>query len=119
MDARIQIALRIIEEKKASIHLDLSETSKVLHLSEPHMLRLFHREVGKSFRRYLRDLRMAKAAELVRTQVPTKDVACACGYTDTRNFYRDFKSVYAMTPREMWLKQLMKSNVSSSLGQAA
>ena len=119
MDARIQIALRIIEEQKASIQLDLSETSRALHLSEPHMLRLFHREVGKSFPRYLRDMRMAKAAELVRARVPTKDVARACGYNDTSNFHRDFKSVYGITPKEMWLKELMKSNDSSSQRDAA
>jgi len=119
MDPRIQIALRIVDEQKASAHLTLVETSRALHLSEPHLLRLFHREVGRSFRRYLRDRRMAKAAELVKAQVPPKDVACACGYTDMSNFYRDFKSTHGITPKEMWLKELMKSNDSSSRAQAA
>src|SRR5436309_2891221 len=104
MDPRIQIALRIVDEQKASVHLTLAEISRALHLSESHMLRLFHREVGKSFARYWRDVRMANAAVLIRAQVPTKDVARECGYSDTSNFYRDFKGVYGMTPRQMWLK---------------
>jgi AraC-like DNA-binding protein len=119
MDPRIQIALRIVDEQKASVHLTLAETSRTLHLSTPHLLRLFHREVGKSFPRYLRDVRMAKAAELVRAQAPTKDIARECGYNDTSNFYRDFKSVYGITPKEMWLNELMKSTDGSSQQKAA
>jgi AraC-like DNA-binding protein len=119
MDPRIQIALRIVEEQDASVHLTLAETSRMLRLSMPHLLRLFHREVGKSFPRYWRDVRMAKAAELVRAQAPTKDVAHACGYTDMSNFHRDFKSVYGITPKEMWLKELKKSSDGSSHPQAA
>lgn len=69
MDPRIQIALRIVDEQKVSVHLTLVEISRTLRLSTPHLLRLFHREVGKSFPRYLRDVRMTKAAELVRAQV--------------------------------------------------
>ena len=61
VDARIQIALKIIEEGKASIQLSLAETSRTLGLSEEHLYRLFHREIGKTFRRHLRDARMVRA----------------------------------------------------------
>lgn len=107
MDPRISITLNIIEERQASIQLSLGDTCRTLGLSEAHMLRLFHREVGKTFRRHLRDVRMIRAAELVKQDAqPIKLIAIECGYNDICNFYRDFKAVHGTTPRDMRLREL-------------
>jgi AraC-like DNA-binding protein len=107
VDPRIRITLRIVEERQASIQLNLTETSRMLGLSEPHLLRLFHREVGKTFRRYLRDVRMVRAAELVKQNTRSiKRIALECGYSDVSNFYRDFKGIHGITPREVRLRAL-------------
>ena len=104
MDPRIRIALRIVEESKASIQLSLTETSSMLGLSEAHLHRLFHREVGKTFRQHLRVVRMIRAAELVKQNaLSIKQIALDCGYSDVSNFYRDFKSIHRITPRELRL----------------
>jgi AraC-like DNA-binding protein len=108
LDPRIRIVLKIAEEHNASIQLGLAETSRTLGLSEAHLLRLFHREVGKTFRRHLRDVRMNRAAELVkRNDLSIKGIAFECGYTEVSNFYRDFKDVHGTTPKEVRLRQLM------------
>ncbi len=107
MDPRIRVTLRIIEERNASVRLNLTETSTLLGLSEAHLLRLFHREVGKTFRKHLRDVRMIRAAELVKhTSRPIKQIALECGYDDLSNFYRDFRTVHATTPREVRLREM-------------
>ncbi len=116
MDPRIRITLKIVEERKASIRLSLTETSRMLGLSEAHLLRLFHREVGKTFRRHLRDLGMIRAAELVKHNARSiKQIALECGYGDVSNFYRDFRTVYGATPREVRLRELaVLADVSQS-----
>ena len=118
MDPRIRITLRIVDERKASIQLSLEDTSKILGLSEAHLLRLFHREVGKTFRRYLRDVRMIRAAELVKQNARSiKQIAIDCGYSDLGNFYRDFRSVHSVTPREVRLGELsMLADLSQASG---
>jgi AraC-like DNA-binding protein len=79
VDPRIRITLNIIEERKASSQFSLTETSRMLGLSEPHLLRLFNREVGKAFRRHLRDVRMSRAAALVKeNKCSIKQVAHDC-----------------------------------------
>ena len=107
MDPRIRITLRIVEERKASIQLGLTETSVMFGISEAHLHRLFHREVGKTFRRHLRDVRMIRAAELVKQgTLSMKQIALDCGYSDVCNFYRDFKNIHGLTPREVRFRQL-------------
>src|SRR5271157_3326183 len=53
-DYRIRIAVRIIEELRGDIHLNLKECSGLLGVTEAHLLRLFKREIGMTFRGYLR-----------------------------------------------------------------
>ena len=114
MDPRIQIALKIVEEGKASIRMSLTETSRILGLSETHLLRLFHRDVGKTFRRYLRDMRMFRAAEMVRqSTLSIKQIALDCGYSDVSNFYRDFKGVNGITPRQVRFRELTARAIAS------
>jgi AraC-like DNA-binding protein len=108
VDPRIRIILRIVDEGKASTQSSLTAASRTLGLSETYLLRLFHDEVGQTFRRYLRRVRMTRAAKLVKeTARPIKQIALECGYSDVSNFYRDFRSIYAITPREVRLRELL------------
>jgi AraC-like DNA-binding protein len=124
LDPRVSITLNIIEERQASVQLNLADTCRTLGLSEAHMLRLFHREVGKTLRQHLRDVRMTRAAELVKHDAqPIKLIAFNCGYSDICNFYRDFKTVHGMTPRIMRLRELaacaaLKPTVDSRAGRS-
>jgi AraC-like DNA-binding protein len=112
VDPRIGITLRIIEERKGSLQFDLSETSRMLGLSEAHLRRLFQREVGKSFHRYLRNARMTRATELLREYTSSiKQISVECGYSDLSNFDRDFRSVYGITPRQARFKEWAKLSI--------
>jgi AraC-like DNA-binding protein len=101
MDPRIRVILRIIEERKGLTPLVPNDTGKLLGLSEAHFLRLFHRHVGITLRRYMRQARMNRAAKLLKNPtLSIKGIAFTCGYDDISNFYRDFKQVHAINPRQ-------------------
>lgn len=107
MDARIQILLRIIEERGGALPMSSKQIGGLLGLGEARVRRLFSTEVGKTLRRHLLEVRMARAAALLRDSVlPIKTIASDCGYTVVTNFYRDFKNVYGTSPMQMRLMQM-------------
>ena len=108
MDPRIRIILRIIEERKGPGPPASNEIGELLGLSEAHFLRLFHRQVGTTFRRYLREIRMRRAADLLKNHtLSIKQIASDSGYNDVSNFYRDFKQVHGINPRQVRFKRLL------------
>lgn len=109
IDPRIALILRVIGERIVDVGPALTSTSKLLGLSKPRWRRLFKREIGEAFQRYLLKTRMSRAAELTRdSTLPIKEIAFASGYHDVSNFYRDFKKVHAQTPRQMRAQPLAK-----------
>lgn len=104
MDARIRFALRFIEERGGAIGITPKEIGSLLGLGDARFLRLFRTEVGTTLRRHLLEVRMARAAELLKAgNPPIKTIAFDCGYTLVSNFYRDFKLVYGISPKQMRL----------------
>ena len=102
MDQRVRLLLRMMRENKGTINFSSKDAGKLLGIGEAHLLRIFNRDVGSTFRGYLRAVRMAGAAELVRNGItPIKSVATDLGYTDISNFYRDFKQFHGVTPAQM------------------
>ena len=97
--------LKLISEHDPSVPFNVTEPCRWLGLSEAYVLRLFHREVGKTLRQSVLDARMERAVELLRNcERPIKQIAHECGYRDISNFYRDFKNVHAATPKELRLR---------------
>ena len=108
MDVRIRILLKIIEERAGVLHMSSKQIGSLLGLGEAHVLRLFNTEVGRTLRSHAREVRMARAAELlIDWSIPIKTIASSCGYAIVSNFYRDFKTVYGISPMQM---RLMKMN---------
>ena len=107
MDARIQLLLRIIDERGGTWALSSEQIGGLLGLGEARVLRLFSTEVGKTLRRHLLEVRMARAAGLLRESVlPIKAIASHCGYSLVTNFHRDFKKVYGTSPMQARLVQM-------------
>ena len=94
-----------------------NEIGSLLGLGEARVRRLFKREVGKGLRPHLLEVRMARAAQLLRNvAAPIKTVACDCGYTVVSNFYRDFKRVHGISPKQMRLRHLRIELVRQEIG---
>lgn len=73
-----------------------------VHLSYSYYAKLFRAIVGKSFKEYLTDLRMAIAYNmLLSSTLRVSDVASACGYENFSNFIVAFKKAYACTPGDL------------------
>jgi len=70
-----------------------------------HLAREFKRHYGETVGAYQRQLRTARAAELLRRgALPLTEVALECGFASHANLCRTFKAAYGMTPsayREM------------------
>ena len=76
-----------------------------LGLSERHFSNLFRAGTGTTWLDYVRGLRMAHAARLLReTSLPIKSVAFECGYNNISHFYRLFMHTHLVTPHE-WRAQ--------------
>lgn len=66
-----------------------------------YLSRLFKTETGMTFSRYLKELRMKKAAELLQeSDLKIGDVASCVGYNDVSYFIQTFKKQYSMTPEQ-------------------
>jgi AraC family cel operon transcriptional repressor len=117
VDARIRILLRVIEEHGGTLQMTSKQIGSLLGLGEARVLRLFNTEVGKTLRRHSLEVRMARAAELLKNSVlPIKRIAFDCGYSLVTNFYRDFKRIHGISPMQM---RLMRMNIQLSQKQSA
>jgi len=59
---------------------------------------LFRRETGLSVRQFLTRVRLDRASTLIREGVKIEAAALLVGYRSKKNFYRQFKRRFAMTP---------------------
>jgi YesN/AraC family two-component response regulator len=81
--------------------ITLSEIAREASLSKFHFCRLFHREMGFSFREYLQGLRVRRArALLANPALSVTEVAYAAGFNDLSHFDRVFKRIVGVPPSE-------------------
>ncbi len=81
--------------------LSLKTLSFQFNLSAAYLGRLFRQETGKNFPRYLNEVRIGKAKDLLRTTSrKASQVAAAVGYTDPNYFYDIFRRYTGMSPSE-------------------
>jgi len=110
VDVRIRLLLRIIEERAGVLPMSSKQMGGLLGLSETRLLRLFNSEVGKTFRRYLLEMRMTHAAAMLSNyEVPIKTIASRCGYSAVSNFNRDFKLIHGTSPVRMRLLRMSRN----------
>jgi AraC-like DNA-binding protein len=106
-DSRIQALMRLVEDRHGTLNLSLDEIGSQLGISGAHLYRLFKQMTGITFRHYLREVRITKAAEELRDLAKSiKQVADESGYSDVSNFYHDFKKIRGLTPRQYRLTSL-------------
>ena len=100
MDRRISYLEKWIKSN-LSIQHSVQEMAELVKLSKSRFDELFKAEIGKTPKEYLRDLRMEKAQELLKTTFKSiKEICFEVGIGDQRNFSREFKKRYGQTPTE-------------------
>ena len=87
--------------------LSLPQVSRVAGFAPSYFSRLFKREEGLTFERYVRKLRIAGAQKMLSTTpLSIARIATLCGFTNRSYFYRVFKSISGVTPVEYRTKSI-------------
>ena len=79
--------------------LSLAEFAQSVNLSVWRLCHIFKTDVGMPPIRYLRQLRMERAKDLLESSfLSVKEIAFQVGLNDESHFVRDFKSTYGYSP---------------------
>ena len=72
------------------------------YMNPSYLSRLFKQVTGTNFSKYLIELRMKKAKELLEnSNIKVSEVASCVGYNDLSNFIQTFKKFYNITPSQL------------------
>jgi AraC-like DNA-binding protein/mannose-6-phosphate isomerase-like protein (cupin superfamily) len=79
----------------------LQELAQMVNQSESSLSRQIKSVFGYTFKELLLQKRFERAVELLQqTNLSVSDVACAVGYENTSFFYRRFREIYGISPKD-------------------
>ena len=97
----IDNATKIIEDNLDNEKFSVEILGKELGLSRTHLYRKIKSLTGLSPNEYIRQVRLKKAAQLLKTgQLNISEVAYETGWQSPANFSTAFKSVFGISPKE-------------------
>lgn len=79
--------------------ISLELLAEVAHLSMYHALRSFREVLGLPPHKYLLQVRVERAKDMLQQGVLIADVAAALGFSDQSHLTRQFKRVFGVPPR--------------------
>lgn len=93
--------MRMVESNYKNADLTLELIAKQLYISKSNLSNIFLEMSGTTFTKYLKDVRLKRACQLLReTRMTIEEIVCACGLNDVATFYKNFSSCMNMTPKE-------------------
>lgn len=88
-------------EKNYMNDISIAEISDTLHMTPNYLSSLFHKKTGMTFKKYLTNIRMLKAKQILENPgCKVQQVAKSVGYYSTRYFSKIFKSYYNYYPSD-------------------
>jgi len=100
-DWRVAYIIERAALSQGDIAMTLRSLSEALKVSESHLGLLFKECTGRTFRAFLRELRIRHACELLSDPaLSIKYVASVTSYKSTASFDRDFRAVTGMRPTD-------------------
>ncbi|MEO7098984.1 MAG: AraC family transcriptional regulator [Luteolibacter sp.] len=97
-----QIIQRMLDYLQSNYHrpIQLGDVADALKMNACYVSSLFSATTGGTYQRYLEELRVAKAKELLANPgMHICEVACATGFTTAGTFCRTFKARTGLSPR--------------------
>ena len=95
----LQRILRVINDNLSNPELTSEMIADQVGLSRVHLYRKLKELTGQSARNYIRNIRLAKAAELLaQKKMAISEVAYLVGFANPNNFATSFKELYGMSP---------------------
>jgi AraC family transcriptional regulator of arabinose operon len=77
----------------------LRDMSRLVNLSDSHLVHLFRRETGMPPQKFLKTVRLEKACRLLETTfLSVKQVMAQVGFNDPSHFVREFEKMFAESP---------------------
>ena len=108
MSEHVYNAVRFMSKNYRS-QIGVSEVAAAAHISEKYLRELIKKETGNSVQRYLTDLRLSAAKNLLsNSKYNIGEVANLSGFGEYRNFVRIFKERYGITPTEYRISSVSK-----------
>jgi AraC-like DNA-binding protein len=97
------ITARVIQAKRYIdrhyyLALSLDKMAGEVFLSKFHFIRIYRKYYGTTPYAYLKEVRLAKAKELLRSGMPIKDVCYAVGFDSIPSFTRLYKEWAGASP---------------------
>lgn len=81
--------------------IKLIDVANYIGLTPNYFCSCFHKQIGQSFKQYLKSLQLNHAANLLRiTDMSVNDVCRESGFSALTNFLKDFKTCYGKTPSQ-------------------
>ena len=97
-DRRIKQMLQYIHEHYGE-NLTAADIAQAASVSESECLRCFRHAINASPSQYLKQFRVQKAAELLKSSsLPTADIGSLCGFQDASYFAKTFRNLTGQTP---------------------
>lgn len=95
-------AIKIIDKNYDNPDLSVDMVSSMVNLSASYFRSIFKKEMGKTFGKYVTEVRMKKAKDFIlTTNMKNYEIAEATGYTDPHYFSYCFKKHFNMSPSEL------------------
>lgn len=99
--SHIRKALAFMQENYAEPELTINDVAGQLDMTATYFSKCFKEEVGMNYSRYMLQLRMEKAVELLkRPQTKISEIARDVGYREYTHFCKIFKKSFHCTPSE-------------------
>lgn len=88
-------------DRNYSEPLTTSKAAELVHLSEYYFCHLFKKHIGSSFTTYLNEIRVQKAAELLKnSKMSVTQIAAEVGFNDVNYFCRVFRRFTGASPKQ-------------------
>lgn len=100
-DLVVEEVYKYVEENYDDVELSLNDIAAHVNFSPSHLSMVFSQETGKTLIRYITDVRMNKAKELLRcTSKRSSEIGALTGYQDPHYFSYLFKKTQGITPTD-------------------
>lgn len=96
-------------------NLTVEKIAEELYLNHDYVARVFKKYVNTTIKQYVRIERMTKAKNLLENGYSVSDTQIQTGYNSYEHFFRTFKKMYGITPKE-YQKQFFQQNAEKKEG---
>jgi AraC-like DNA-binding protein len=88
-------------ESNYMYRINVEQIAKLADLSRSHFHALFYRTAGKPLIKYLNEIRVRKAVELLKkSEMELEDISSSCGFTSLSHFYLVFRKETGKCPSD-------------------